>query len=238
MKTLSFLLITLCFIFSLYAETNQYNIEYPKTPSSKKLPCIIIAPGSGYHKDRPIIMDLAKQANENGFVSLRFNWTPNKKNLPDSLYILSQFTDVNKMINLIKKIPQIDTTQIFLAGKSLGSVLAYQAAIERYDIKGIILLTPLFSSAENAKQFYPHFDTQLTPVLVVVGSNDPDNTQLTVLYDAASHTKALINIAVVGGNHSLIIGDYTTLPGQGQNLRNITVANQNVINWMLGLIEQ
>jgi predicted alpha/beta-hydrolase family hydrolase len=234
MKKMLFILLTI-FTCALWAD-EQYNLELPKTPKSSKMPCIIIAPGSGYHKDRPIIVELAKQANQAGFASLRFNWSPKPQSMPDSLYPQSQYNDVIHMIELAKKTPQIDSTHIILAGKSLGSVLAYQAALNSKDIFAIVLLTPIFPAKEYVEQLYPQWDKQELPVLVIVGDHDEANTLLPVLYESASQAKAAVNIVVVGGDHSLNINAGKTGEEQKQNQANIELACKNVISWISRLL--
>jgi hypothetical protein len=174
-RGLALIIGVVCIASGLFAKTEQFNIEYNPNENSAKLPCLIIAPGNGYHKDLPIITDLAKQANEAGFVTLRFNWSPRGKDMADSIYCNVRFEDVKRMIETARKIPNADTCNVFIAGKSLGSIYAYNAAIERNDVRGIILLTPIFPDDSLIDQIYPGLDSLNCPLMMVAGDNDADN---------------------------------------------------------------
>ena len=126
-------LLTLCTIliaFGIYAVDPQYNIEQQSNPSDVKKPCLIIAPGNGYHKDLPIITDLAQQANEAGFITMRFNWTPRDPKLNDSEYNQIRYADILRMVDTMRAVSSADTSNIFISGKSLGSIYAYNVGME------------------------------------------------------------------------------------------------------------
>jgi alpha/beta superfamily hydrolase len=153
----------LTFIFALLAllsyASDQFDLVYLPDSSSAQKPCLLIAPGNGYHKDLPIITDLAKQANDAGFVTLRFNWTPRDPKATDTEYNQSRYSDVLSMIDILRATAKVDTANIFIAGKSLGSIFAYNAALERRIMRGIVLLTPIFLDDELTAQIYPDLDS-------------------------------------------------------------------------------
>jgi len=231
-RGLALIIGVVCIASGLFAQTEQYNIECKKSEDPARLPCLLIAPGSGYHKDLPIITDLAKQANEAGFVTLRFNWSSRGKDMADSTYSKVRFEDVKRMIEIARKTPNADTCNVFIAGKSLGSIYAYNAAIERNDVRGIVLLTPIFPDDSLIDQIYPGLDSLNCPLMMVAGDNDADNAVLPVLYRAAAKVKSPANVVIVAGDHGLNVGDYLTESGQKRNMENISLANQCIVRWM------
>lgn len=210
----------------------EYNLDLPKGIERESLPCLIIAPGNGYHKDLPIITDLAAQITNAGYACLRFNWTPREKGLEDSLYNKIRQENVQQMIDFAMKNSRINPAAIFLAGKSLGSIFAYRAAQKNPEIKGIVLLTPIFPDDAYTDMLYPGLDKESRPILIVAGDKDPDNANLPVLYRVAGKCTPLINIVIVSGDHGLNVGDYNDPQMQERNMLNITNANRIVTFWM------
>ena len=231
------LLMTLLIMLS-YAIDKQYDIESHPDASTVIKPCLIIAPGNGYHKDLPIITDLAKQANAAGFMTLRFNWSPRDPKATDAQYNEARYADVLRMIDLIRATQYADTANVFIAGKSLGSIFAYNAAMEQKRMRGIVLLTPIFVDDELTAQIYPDLDSLYCPILIVAGDNDSDNAVLPALYRAASTVNTTADVVIVAGDHGLNVDDYNTESGQKRNMENISHANKSIVLWLLRQVKR
>ena len=156
-EKLLLLVILLSTALCLNAKDIQFNLDMPSEVKGK-IPLIIVCPGAGYHKDLSLFTDIRDEALDKNIACLRFNWKYFTEGRKPSEGYKEELDTIEEMIKLAKKNPAIDTQQIYLAGKSLGSVLAYQAMLNkegkenpdtlqpfRNDIKGLILLTPILS---------------------------------------------------------------------------------------------
>ncbi len=224
----------------LYALDVQ--LENPKLNQGKSA-CLIICPGSGYHKDLPLIRDLAKYGVQNDLSVLRFNWPYyTEKRKPSDKY-QEELQTIEAMIRLAKSDPRIDSTRIYLAGKSLGSVLAYRAMINknissdstdifRKDIKALLLLTPIFPNVETAEQYHPHFKKFNQDCLIVVGKNDHDNCDIKALSSIIDSFENKIDVIISGGDHSFNLEAYQEGVNSEINNHQVDFISRQVIDWI------
>jgi predicted alpha/beta-hydrolase family hydrolase len=236
------ILVILILILNHLLFTLDYQLEYPKLLQEKSA-CLIICPGSGYHKDLPLIRDLAKYGIENDISVLRFNWPYfTEKRKPSDKY-QEELESIDAMIRLAKNDPRIDSTRIYLAGKSLGSVLAYRAMINknissdstdifRKEIKALILLTPIFPNVETAEQYHPHFKKFNQDCLIVVGKNDHDNCDIKALSSIIDSFENKIDVIISGGDHSFNLEAYQEGVNSEINNRQVDFISQQVIDWI------
>lgn len=200
-------------------------------------PCIIIAPGRGYHKDLPIIKDLAEQAAKKGFVAIRFDWGywSQKGGVP-SADLSNEITDMEAVLHYAKKLNSVDSTQIMVGGKSLGSVVAFQLYLQHPDLKGVLLQTPIIPKADQGESYYPNLGQQTRPIIIELGVNDKENCPLQELYGFLKNAKQAIPVIVAGGEHSLEIAPRDKPENEAINLQNIQQANQMAVWWLQSAI--
>jgi alpha/beta superfamily hydrolase len=201
----------------------DYDLILPsaKAPS----PCVIICPGQGYHKDLPLVKDFAVLAGKNGFAALSFNWSYFASKGNPSEDGSKEIADLEAMINLAKHNPKIDSTRIYIAGKSMGSLFAYNAFVEHKELKGCILLTPLLSKAEEGNNYYPELATEKRPVAFILGDRDTTMCKLTELYKYLGTCNQNISVVALAGAHAIQIeGDQTNLTLQKINAEGIKLA--------------
>lgn len=216
-----------------YAIPSQIDYQIPK--SSQKVPLIIIAPGNGYHKDLPLIKILADKAEKNNIAAVRFNWQfYSNKSKPSEKYAV----EVNDVIDIIRKMkvhPQIDSQRVYIIGKSLGSVLAYRAALRDKNLKGIVLLTPIMPDTTGSYNefYYPGILKEQRPVLFALGDNDADNCILKTLYKCASLMETTPDILVTQGDHGFNIEEYQEGKTSVKNDKNIDNITDLVIQWLM-----
>lgn len=239
------LIILLTISFILFSEPIEITLEITGSrnqnlqadfliPTSETtLPCLIVTPGKGYHKDLPITSILAKKAFEAGFISIKFNWDYFTQNSEPKQWYDNEFQDLKDIISYAKTIPEIDSTRIYLAGKSLGSFITYNVLAEDSLLAGAILLTPIIPNQEYGENLYPGLKTINRNISFIVGNKDYDNCPIKELYNFVSDAQNDIPVTVVGGDHGLNIGSYKDEKYIELNLQNIETAVQAAINQLL-----
>jgi len=241
MKKHCFILIMLISVITLLAEpivisgNRGQNLEADLIiPESKTpLPCLIIAPGKGYHKDLPITSILADKSAENGFVSLKFNWDYHTQNKQPEPGFANEIEDLRDVVSYAKTLPEVDTTRIYLVGKSLGTYISYNVFAADSTLAGLILLTPLVPTQEYGRQAYPGLKESNRNIAFVVGNKDYDNCPVKELYQFVSDTEHDFPVIVVGGDHGLNIGSYKDEKYDEINRQNIETAVDAAVNQLL-----
>lgn len=195
-------------------------------------PCLILAPGRGYHKDLPILTDLAQQAAAAGYVTIRFNWNYYTTGGDPSVAVANEQADLFDVIDYAKSMSEVDSTTIVLAGKSLGSVVAWWVFQKAPALAGVILLTPVMATEEMGEQYYHHLQQETRPVTIIVGAQDADNCPLPVLYDFLGARNSTIPVVVVPGDHGLNRGPWDDASWVETNNANIHAANSAAVMWL------
>ena len=198
-----------------------------------KFPCVIICPGRGYHMERPLIKGMAEKAVKNGFASFRFDWSffSNKGN--PSQDGSAELKDIESMLALARANPRIDTTRIYIAGKSMGSLLAYAKFSEDKSIKGCILLTPILSTAAEGDLYYPGLNTEKRPVVFILGDKDTDNCPVKELYQYLGTCETAFPVVVLAGGHSFEMGyNDSDLELTKTNEFNVNAAIDTAVFWL------
>lgn len=221
----------LLFSVNLVAEnpgiTLDTDISLP--PGQDSAPCVIICPGRGYHKDLPLVKDLAARLNEEGFATLSFNWsffTQQTQPSPDGS---AEMADIDTAIAMAKASPGIDVKRIYLAGKSLGSVFGYHAFREHPELRGCVLLTPVIPDPSLGKVYYPGLKDEKRPVVFILGDTDTANCPLPNLYTYLADTGSNIPVVVLSGGHSFEINSDYSDP---INIQNTRMAIEAGVYWL------
>ena len=162
-------------------------------------PAVIIASGRAYHRDLPLIRQLAEKAAAEGLVAARFDWryhTAGTEPAADGKDILA---DAREVLGALKRHPRVDPSRIAIAGKSMGSTVAW-TVFRSQKTAAVALLTPLAPSHEVRARTYSGFADEGRPVLLVGGKGDPFAASLGALAMASPPN---ITTLVVGGGHGL-----------------------------------
>ena len=200
-------MLLLCLAFGINAQANSA-FEWPlnlsvQSPEGKgPFPCVIICPGRGYHMDLPLIKDLADAAVKEGFVAVRFNWTFFIEKTNPSRDGKQELGNIETVLALTKLMPAIDSTKVYLAGKSLGSLYAYAVFQDRPELKGCLLLTPIIPDSTAGAEYYPDLQSEFRKVVFILGSEDFHNCRLNNLYHYLAGCKASIPVVALAGGHS------------------------------------
>jgi alpha/beta superfamily hydrolase len=187
----------------------NYDLLIPS--AMDKVACVVICSGQGYHKDRPLLLEFAREAEKMGIASLRFNWSYFTAGENPSADGSREMADISAMLQLVKNHPAIDSTRIYIAGKSMGSLFAYYAFQEHPELKGCLLLTPLLSKTEEGNNYYPDLAKETRPVAFILGDRDSAMCNLTELYKYLGNCSQNISVVALAGGHGIQIegGDET-----------------------------
>ncbi|MBN1425343.1 alpha/beta hydrolase [Candidatus Fermentibacteria bacterium] len=193
-----------------------------------RAPCLVVAPGRGYHKGLPIFTDLAAQATAAGFAVFTFDWHYFSAGTAPSEGLVDEIEDLRAMIRHARRHDRVDTAYLMLAGKSMGSVLAAGVFAEDDSLAALVLLTPVIPTEDAVGQYYPDLLAERRPVLIALGEGDEANCPLPVLYGALAGAARRVPVVVVGGDHGLNIGSV----GNPATTTNISAANAAIVQWM------
>jgi alpha/beta superfamily hydrolase len=141
---------------------------------------------------QPLIIDAAETAASLGYKALRFNWRYVTQGSQRGAGVDAEVRDLKDAIEFIKSAsPGIEP--LILVGKSLGSIVAANVAVE--GSYPAILLTPICRSEAEFKAFYkPTRNDQV----MIVGDEDP-LCDSEVLFN---HVDRSTKVSILKGNHS------------------------------------
>ncbi|NRB40841.1 MAG: hypothetical protein HRU20_20615 [Pseudomonadales bacterium] len=250
------LIISIFFIFTSVVnatEVKKFNITTERgdvieaqlhTPKNiqGKIPALLIAPGKGYHMDLPLVKKLAQEAAENNIISLIFNWHSFTSNGTSSEDLAKEVQDMAAALKYIKSLANVDTDKIMLAGKSLGSVVAYKIFKSHQDLFSLYLLTPLCTwhwddQGNQVYPFpigeirYPKLNDELRPIHITLGNKDtlcmPE-----MLYDFLKMSNGNISTTVLGGDHGMNLRKWHDPTYKDRNEANLKAAVHTTSHWM------
>lgn len=170
----------------------------------------------GMYVDLGYYSGKAQIFNDKGYAVVEMSPTNNKLmgvyQIPEFLgdFVYEQMQDMLSVMDDLKSFPEIDSSDIYLFGHSIGGLGAVYAARERQDeIKGLILIEPSFQYPETMlfeneetlrKDFYPLLSELKVPVLIVKGTGErPDLTDFEHFYDKAIETIPSAKIVTIEG---------------------------------------
>ena len=174
-------------------------------------PAIVLAPGQGYHMNLPALEATTRSLTEQGIAVFRFNWayfTAQPKGQP-SEDLSKELKDIQAVLSAARKHPRVLANNLSVGGKSLGSIVAWQALAADASLRSALLLTPVCSRVPKGETLprsetqdnYPAFETERRPTLSISGDRDPLCAP-TVLYKLAAASTGTARVAIVGGDHS------------------------------------
>ena len=201
-----------------------------------KKPTLVIAPGQGYNKNLPLIQDLGAKAAQLGFLVYRFDWSyysADPKHGQPSDDLSAEAEDMKAVIELANSNPSVDQGKIILAGKSIGTLVAYKL-FRQNSFAGLILMTPICTDPDSGKaignESYPDFSKNTKPISLILGNADP-LCKLPMLYDFTKDTNGNTTINVFAGGHSLTMGPFGDPAYAKINAQNLDAATTAASVW-------
>lgn len=182
--------------------------EFPAGPGP--FPAVVLAPGQGYHMALPVLTETAHKLVERGIAVFRFNWAYFSKSPTagePSADLSAEVQDLDDVVAAARADRRVDSNRLFVGGKSLGSLVAWQVLRHDAGLRGALLLTPICIDEQDGKKLevgadsYPGLPAERRPLAFITGDFDP-HCAATTLYAFAATAKANVRVAVVGGDHS------------------------------------
>lgn len=213
--------------------------------SNIKKPTIIVAPGLSCNSKGPLFETLGVKGSQDNFTIVRFEWAyclkdPSKPAPSDNL--ANEIEDFKTALDYAISRSAVDAEQIIIAGKSLGSVVAYSVFQSIPSAKGLILLTPIctYTTDDNGnplpvpmqvcEENYPLIKKDQRPIYMTMGSND-NSCVINVLFDYLKDSNGNILVGVAGGDHGYRIKNLDGKLDEVRTQRNIDSVINSVLNW-------
>jgi dienelactone hydrolase len=174
-------------------------------------PALVLAPGGGYPAAAPFHAELAAAASGAGYLVFRMDWAYWTAGGSASADLADEREDLRAVLAAVRKDPRVDPDRVTLAGKSLGSLVAYEVFAEDESLRALALLTPLcvrhWDDGESVvNESYPGLAAHERPVVVLYGTEDPA-CNADALAAALGEGAARVTVLVVPGDHKLLTGD-------------------------------
>jgi dienelactone hydrolase len=191
----------------------------------------------------PLLKELAERSATAGVVVFRFDWnyysSDPQKGQPSNGFTKEQ-EDMQAVLNLAMADARVDPRQIIIAGKSIGSVVAFRVFSQNPSAKALVLLTPLCTSRTNEGPVavgaleYPRLTSVTKPVVISLGNSDP-SCSVPHLYELLKGSTGNIATIVAGGDHGLNVVSDLESP---RNAANIAATVQIISHWIKLIIDK
>lgn len=182
-------------------------VDIPDGPGP--FPALVLAPGQGYHARLPLLERISKELIARGVAVIRFNWAyfskdGNKGKPADDLS--TEVEDMEAVLSETRKLARIDSQRVAVAGKSLGSLVAWRVFRTDATLRSAALLTPVCidmtsdSRRDATLTNHPDMAANTRPLLLLAGDADA-LCPVRFLYGAAATIRGGARVVVVGGDH-------------------------------------
>lgn len=208
-----------------------------KPAGAGPFPAVVLGSGSGYDQRQPLLEKTAQALVAQGIAVYRFDWAyqvAGTKFAAQPKDRKAEIEDMNTVLALARRDSTIDSKRIAVAGKSLGSIIAWRVFRATPELKGVLLLTPVCSRAESpdvSAVSYPDLTQETRPVGWLLGDTDPACPTAT-LYRYVGAADKPARIAAIGGDHALEVAGADAT----RNTKNIALAAQIAADYFAALL--
>lgn len=214
-------------------------------PQGAHLPAVVVAPGQSCNSKGQIFETLGQAGFAEHVAVVRFEWdycNSNPSQPTPSPELRNEIEDFQTVLEYARSNSSIDINKITIAGKSLGSIVAYSVFAKETEVKTLVLLTPVcsYTTDDNGnplpnplsvcEENYPKIKDDVRPVLMTMGNAD-NLCILPILYDFLKDSKGNIATVVAGGDHGLAVKDNAGNVDQVRTQNNIDAVVKSVLNW-------
>lgn len=213
--------------------------------ASSKLnsPTVIVAPGQSCNSKGPLFEEMGIAGAKADFTIVRFEWAYCLTATPTpSPNLINEIEDYQAVMAHALTLPQVDPARLVLAGKSLGSIVAYAVFSTTPAARALSLLTPVcsYTTDEEGRRLpeplrvceenYPNLKDDPRSVHMAMGDKD-DLCILHVLFDYLKDSKGNIHVKVAGGDHGFRLRKTDGSLDNERTQRNILTVVQGFFNW-------
>jgi acetyl esterase len=193
--------------------------DHPSGPGP--FPAVVLASGSGYDMRQPILERVAHALATAGVGVFRFDWAYHVQDPMhgrQSTDRAAEIEDLTTALSLARKATWVDPSRIALAGKSLGSIIAWRVLRREADVRGALLLTPVCSpkpkltpessgppSPSTVDSNYPDVRSETRPTAWILGKSDPACAP-SILYQHLAGAGGSAQVDVLRGDHTFSEG--------------------------------
>lgn len=176
-------------------------VNYPAPINGKGLwPAVVIVSDRFAGMNDPLLKSLANRATQAGFVAVRFDYGYQAEKGQPSRDQLDEAAQLRAVLDHATLISGVDKKKIQIAGKGLGSVIAYRVFRERNSIVAALLLNPMIKSVDSGNRMYPGLPASFRPVTLIVGNKDT-YAPIGSVYNYLKGASARVATVVVAGDH-------------------------------------
>lgn len=202
---------------------------------------LVMAPGQGCNPRLDMYEAIGKQAKNHGYTLVRLYWAycvADPQNGQPSDDLSAEKEDFMTTLKYARENLKFLESQLFVGGKSLGSIVASDVFQNEKSLQGLVLLTPVCTDRSDAKnpksafkENYPSLSEESRPVLMAQGNEDL--LCETQHFQDFFKGKGLNFIPlVVRGNHSLGVtnakGEFDAEAGA----KNLAVVSNWIFTWL------
>ncbi len=199
--------------------------------SATSWPAIVIASGSNYPKEGAIMAAMTERALAAGWAVLTFDWSYTTYGGSPSSSRKREKRELQAALDYLGSRPKIDRQRIVVAGKSLGSAVAYALFLDNLDLLGAALLTPVMRTPEGAERAYPGLSAQARPIHLLAGKSDPLNALPVMEAHLAGAGKQIVT-TLIDGDHGLNVTRKKDETSQARNRANVAAGVRAVVRWL------
>jgi predicted alpha/beta-hydrolase family hydrolase len=213
----------------------KIDIYNPGLPS-----VLLLAPGSGCGSRRDMYAAFAAEAKNKGMTLVRLYWAycVSKPEGHPSQELAAEKEDLAVAFDYTKQTLGYSDAAIFVGGKSMGSFISYDLFRVQTKLPGLVLLTPVCTSAKDPAHHknkfaenYPELSQETRPVLLVQGNADPYCD--TVHFQEYLKNKPSNFISLVTtGDHSFAIKNPDGQDDADLGLKNIQAISRWIFTWL------
>ena len=230
-----------------YVKTSRgTDLEIKITKSLKaNAPFLIVAPGQSCNSKGALFETIEQVAIKKEINVVRFEWSycaPSSTNRNPSDDLTAEVSDMEFAINYSKELLQKTNNDLFISGKSLGSMVAFQVFKNHSDLKSVTLLTPVcsYSTDDQGKPLPAPMDVinenysdlllEKRPVFMISGNSDPlcNHAILNNFKDKAGPN---LDVKYVEGNHSFSILNTDGSVNQIESQNNLLDISNSMLGW-------
>ena len=199
--------------------------------SATPWPAIVVASGSSYPKEGAIVAAMTGQALAAGWAVLTFDWSYTTYGGSPSSSRKREKRELQAALDYLLNIDGSDARRTVVAGKSLGSAVAYALFLDNLDLLGAALLTPVMRTPEGAEKAYPGLTAQARPIHLLTGKSDPLNALPVMEAHLAGAGKQIVT-TLIDGDHGLNVTRKKDEASQARNRANVAAGVRVVVRWL------